>query len=809
MRKISLFLVCLLCVFMASCDQSTSAPSQTPYHEAMIAFRVTLPAPPNPGETLMLSVVDEITGLAFNPQNFPMQAEDSQHYTAILPFRLGSIIRYHYTRYNGIILQEHLSDGRAVRYRLYHVDGPGVVNDVVSRWTDTSFSWSSGRITGQVTDAVTGKTVPNLLITAGGASTLTASNGSYLLEGLPPGVHNLVAYAMDGTYQTYQQGANVAADSMTPATFQVTPTASVNITFNVNVPTNTPPDAHLRFAGSLVQLGNSFADLTGGGSSLASRMPPLARLADGRYTITLTLPVGVDVQYKYTLGDGYWSGERSAAGGFRLRRVIVPEENTAFEDTIDTWLENGYEPITFSVSVPESTPSGEGVSIQFNPGYSWMEPIPMWKVGENFWKFILTSPLNGLETISYRYCRESLCGSADDLQTMGNSIEGFSGNRVINPSSSRAIITDTVQSWAWTSSIVPATVPNVSIQQRGMEFVAGIEFQTGYSPNWGTLWTKAIVDVQQSGSNWLMLTPSWSFTRLAPPVLELQPGRDILWAEQVNLIIQARDAGLAISLFPTPNYPTEPSLWWEAAPRNFSWWVTWFDHYRDFLLHYADMADQTDAQTLILGGDWLLPALPGGLLVDGTSSNVPSDSEARWRDIISQVRTHFKGSILWAIPYPHGFTQLPSFLDAVDGIYLMWSESLSGTGEPSQEAARLLDTDILPIQVQSGKPVLIGLAYPSASGSLSGCVKNADGACVEFAALARPNEDIPGVQINFEEQADAYNAMLLAINDRLWISGIITRGFYPPIALQDKSTSIHGKLAAGVIWYWFPKLLGR
>ena len=775
----------------------------------MIAFRVTLPAPPNPGEVVLLTVVDEVTGLAFNPVNFPLQAEDAQHYTAILPFRTGSTIRYHYTRQNGITLQEHLSDGRAVRYRMYRVDGPGVVNDVVGRWTDTSFTWATGRISGQVTDAVAGKPVPNLLVTAGGAQAFTASDGSYLLEGLPPGTHNLVAYALDGTYGTYQQGATVAADSMTPATFSVTPAALVNIIFTVNVPANTPLDAPLRFAGSLVQLGNSFADLTGGVSSVASHMPPLVRLPDGRYTITLTLPVGADVQYKYTLGDGYWSSEHTGDGGYRLRQVIVPEGTTSIEETVDTWQVNNWEPITFTVSVPASTPASEGISIQFNPGYSWMEPIPMWPVGENRWQFVLTSPLDGLEAISYRYCREGLCGSADDTLTMEGNTDVASTSRVVNPNLSGSTIEDTVQSWAWAASISPATVPNVTIQPRGPGFITGIEFQPGYHPSWGQLWTKAIADVQQSGANWLILTPSWTFTRLAPPVLELQPGRDVLWAEQANTILQARDSGLSIVLFPTPNFPTEPSLWWEAAPRDFSWWVSWYDHYRDFLLHYADMAERTGVQALILGGDWLEPALPGGSLVDGTTSNVPADNVARWREIIRQVRTRFKGTVLWAMPYPQDFQKTLSFIDAVDGIYLMWSAPLAKNGDPTHEAGKLLDADVLPFQELIGKPVLLGLSYPSATGALSGCIANADGACVEPAALARPNQDIPSVQINLQEQADAYNAMLMAINDRLWVSGVITRGYYPPVALLDKSCSVRGKLAAGVLWYWFPKLLGK
>jgi hypothetical protein len=188
---------------------------------------------------------------------------------------------------------------------------------------------------------------------------------------------------------------------------------------------------------------------------------------------------------------------------------------------------------------------------------------------------------------------------------------------------------------------------------------------------------------------------------------------------------------------------------------------------------------------------------------------VPEDAEARWREIVHLVRTHFKGTILWALPYPHNLNNSISFIDAVDGIYLIWSAPLAKKGDPIQEASRMLDEDILPFQEKIEKPVLIGLTYPSASGVLSGCITNADGACVNPASLAPTNPDIPSVQVNMQEQAEAYNAMLLAINDRMWISGVITRGFYPPVMLQDKSSSVRGKLAAGVLWYWFPKLLGK
>jgi hypothetical protein len=45
--------------------------------------------------------------------------------------------------------------------------------------------------------------------------------------------------------------------------------------------------------------------------------------------------------------------------------------------------------------------------------------------------------------------------------------------------------------------------------------------------------------------------------------------------------------------------------------------------------------------------------------------------------------------------------------------------------------------------------------------------------------------------------------LLSAIQNRDWISGFFTRGYYPAAPLQDKSASLHGKPAASVLQAWF------
>ncbi len=108
----------------------------------------------------------------------------------------------------------------------------------------------------------------------------------------------------------------------------------------------------MRIAGNLLELGNTFADLKGGLSTIADRMPVMALQPDGRYSMTISLPVGAYVQYKYTLGDGFWNAEHKTTGEFQLREMIVPAQDTVIQDQVATWQAGNSSPILFEVTVP-------------------------------------------------------------------------------------------------------------------------------------------------------------------------------------------------------------------------------------------------------------------------------------------------------------------------------------------------------------------------------------------------------------------------------------------------------------------------
>lgn len=791
--------------------------TNTPYAATQTTFVVTLPEPLQGGDSLVLAVLDEVTGLSLNETRYPMAARDNLTYTAALPLPINSVVKYRYIRLGGAGAVEDTTFGTPIRYRMHNVASSAEVQDIIADWSDKLYTRPTGTILGQVYNADTGSPIPNILVTAGGIQFFTDSLGRFELAGLPTGTHQLVAYSLDGLYQTFQQGATVAEGNPTIVDLRIKPTHLVNVTFTVAVPEDTVPGVPVRIAGNILQLGNTFADLQGGVSTVTDRMPIMNLQPDGRYSVTLGLPAGTYIQYKYTLGDGYWNAEHKTDGGWMVREFLVPSQDVTLQDTVATWLASSQSgPILFEVTVPSVTPPGDIIYMQFNT-FGWMEPVPMWPLGNNRWAYKLYSPLNFLGSFSYRYCRNGQCNSADDNQTVGASPTG----RQTSTSLLGQDIQDSVGSWKWFENPETFALVGNTITPRAVNFVAGVELQPTHRPNFSYFAPQAFANTKAIGSNLTVLTPSWTVTSVSPLRFSTQPGNDPFWIDTAIMVSQARALGLNISLFPTPHFPpsTNTSVsasaeFWKNAPKDATWWQTFFTRYRAFLVNYADLAAQTGAQSIILGGEWLTPALPGGLLPDGTSSNVPADAEAQWRAILQDVRTHFKGQVFWALPYEKSsFTTPVSFLRDVDGIYLLWSTPIATSttatkSDYANETGRLLDNEVAPLASMLGKPVILAVSYPAAAGAPTGCISNGTGGCVDFTALSRPNADLPSVSLNLQTQADIYEAMLSAVNARPWVSGFVSRGYFLPVTLQDKSTSIHGKPAADVLWYWYPRLLG-
>ena len=122
-----------------------------------------------------------------------------------------------------------------------------------------------------------------------------------------------------------------------------------------------------------------------------------------------------------------------------------------------------------------------------------------------------------------------------------------------------------------------------------------------------------------------------------------------------------------------------------------------------------------------------------------------------------------------------------------------------------------MDREVKPFSEAVQKPIILAIAYPSAEGGATYHLPLEEKvtASTPFDALSPLHTDILSIELDLIEQSDIYNAIFSAINERPWINGIISEGFFPPLRLEDKSISIHGKPTQEILRYWFSHFMGN
>jgi hypothetical protein len=159
------------------------------------------------------------------------------------------------------------------------------------------------------------------------------------------------------------------------------------------------------------------------------------------------------------------------------------------------------------------------------------------------------------------------------------------------------------------------------------------------------------------------------------------------------------------------------------------------------------------------------------------------------------------------VNFPSEFSSLPPFIDQLDGIYLLWDgiskyESSSTTESLIADISRDFPEAAIQNLSSYGKPIIVGLSIPSASGIGIDCSKS-NPSCLPSAVLESPALPPPGVSLDLQKQVNIYAAAIEYFSNQSWVSGIVSRGYYPPAGLMDYSPSIHGKPVSELISHWF------
>jgi hypothetical protein len=203
-------------------------------------------------------------------------------------------------------------------------------------------------------------------------------------------------------------------------------------------------------------------------------------------------------------------------------------------------------------------------------------------------------------------------------------------------------------------------------------------------------------------------------------------------------------------------------------------WAKWFAEYREFILHYADLAERCGAEALAVGTE-----------LGGTTKH-----EREWRSIIGDVRRRYHGSLVYCANWAEDLHHT-EFWDALDWIGVQAYYPLSDRRAPeTQELAAAWQKPLSDLQMISkiwGKPVVLTeVGYHSLD-----------------TAASKPWEwDLPG-DLSLETQARCYEALFRALPDHPEVRGVFIWKWHPDYSraggLEDTEYTPERKPAEAVL----------
>src|SRR3989344_3293950 len=241
-------------------------------------------------------------------------------------------------------------------------------------------------------------------------------------------------------------------------------------------------------------------------------------------------------------------------------------------------------------------------------------------------------------------------------------------------------------------------------------------------------------------------------------------------------------------------------------------WDKWFESYKRFITHYAKIAEEENVDLFVVGTELDTSAM-GNLQEVGA----PSDAEQRWREVIADVRKFYFGKITYSESCTaeldadwrtqcHGPRDI-KFWDALD--YIGFEPYFGVTDKTNPTIAELkqgfderLAVFAEPLYKQYNKKIIFTeVAFASY-----------DGAGISALEGRKPNS-----VLDSQEQADLYEALFQAIQEKNYIKGMYPWAWYirtPDDTLGWQKYSIgpstgsdfDGKIAGQVIKKWYSKI---
>lgn len=253
---------------------------------------------------------------------------------------------------------------------------------------------------------------------------------------------------------------------------------------------------------------------------------------------------------------------------------------------------------------------------------------------------------------------------------------------------------------------------------------------------------RELARLRADGAGWVSLTPFGYLPDRGTPVIvpgaEGGPGEESDEAV-AEAAARARESGLRVWL--------KPHLWTRGFVGELEFgaagWPRFFERYREFILHYALLAEREGMDGLVLGHELTTAAL---------------GHPRRWRALIAEVRRVYHGTLTYGANWGEELRGV-RFWDALDvvGVSLYTPLADAPTRDPARlrAGARRAVAELAEVARRAGRPALVLEAgYPP-----------------HAAAAVRPWEERGGAR-DLEAQRACYEALVDALEGERWVAGL-------------------------------------
>ncbi len=329
---------------------------------------------------------------------------------------------------------------------------------------------------------------------------------------------------------------------------------------------------------------------------------------------------------------------------------------------------------------------------------------------------------------------------------------------------------------AWAAGCAPA--------KPKYEFQKGMCYVTWSKDRYASMASdESLKALAKTGTKWVAIVPTWYQEKCHTTTIfstQSSPTDESV----IHAISTAHSLGMKVMLKPHLDLIDLSSGSWrgDIACISESDWRDWFNSYRDFILHYAKLAQDNKVEMLCIGTEL---------------TSIAMIREDMWKNVvIKPTREVYKGPLTYAANWNTEFRHI-NFWDALDYVGIDAYFPLSDDKErPSLEEIKQgwqqWVKDLETFQAKVNKPIIFPeVGYYSAKGT-----------------AIKPWEEPQRAEIDLQLQADCYEALLDTFWNKDWFYGVYWWKWGTNVRFGGKNNrgySMQNKPAQDVVTKWYRK----